>query len=143
MHKTNGAQVWRGTAAATATAATATAATDILVLAWTFSWLWFGISAWSLVILACCASLGERCATLVGYWITSRIIFSVKVKVLEGSLYAYGCVTIFPYCLWGNEHTYFSNRLWAHTILGQSNCWKIDWEDLLSWSQSFVATTKS
>jgi hypothetical protein len=37
LHKTSGAQVWRGTAAAAA-------ATGILVLAWTFSWLWFGLS---------------------------------------------------------------------------------------------------
>jgi hypothetical protein len=37
LHKTSGAQVWRGTA-------TAAAATGISVLAWTFSWLWFGIS---------------------------------------------------------------------------------------------------
>jgi hypothetical protein len=39
LHKTNGAQVWRGTVAAAATAA-ATTATCISFLAWTFSWLW-------------------------------------------------------------------------------------------------------
>jgi hypothetical protein len=43
-----------------------------------------GLSAWSLVILSWCASLGERCATLVGYWSASGIILSVKVKVLGG-----------------------------------------------------------
>jgi hypothetical protein len=38
MHKTSSAQVWRGTA-------TTTVSTGISVLAWTFSWLWFGFSA--------------------------------------------------------------------------------------------------
>jgi hypothetical protein len=90
--------------------ATAAAATGILAFGWTFSWLWFGLSAWSLVILAWCASLGERCATLVGYWSASKIILSVKVKVLGGGLYAYGRVTIFLYCIWKNEHiSLFSN----------------------------------
>ena len=93
LHKTSGVQVWRESA-------TASAATDILVLVWTFSWLWFGLYAWSLVILAWCTSLGERCATLVGYWITSEIIFSVKVKMLGGGICAYGWVTILRYCLW-------------------------------------------
>jgi hypothetical protein len=77
LHKISGAQVWRGTAAVVV-------AIDILVLAWNFSWLWFGISAWPLVILAWCTCLGERCATLVGCWIAFEIILSVKVKVLEG-----------------------------------------------------------
>jgi hypothetical protein len=95
MHKTSDAQVWRGIATATAAAAT-----GISVLAWTFSWLWFGLSAWFLVILAWCASLGERCATWVDYWIASKIILSIKVKVLGGGLYAYGWVTILLYCLW-------------------------------------------
>jgi hypothetical protein len=62
LHKTSGAQVWRGAAAAAA-------ATGISVLAWTFSlvmiglsaWLWFGLSTWY-------ASSEERYATLVGYW---------------------------------------------------------------------------
>jgi hypothetical protein len=97
LHKTSGAQVWRGNAATTV-------AIGILAFGSTFSWLWFGISAWSLVILAWCASLGERCATLVGYWSASRIILSVKVKVLGVGLCAYGWVTILLYCLWKNEH---------------------------------------
>ena len=95
LHKTSGVQVWRGTVAAITIAAT-----GISVLAWTFSWLWFGIFAWYLVILAWCASLGERCATMVGYWIASEIILYVKVKVLGGGLCAYGWVTIFLYFLW-------------------------------------------
>jgi hypothetical protein len=37
-----------------------------------------------------CATLGERCTTLVGYCSTSGIILSVKVKVFEGGLCAYG-----------------------------------------------------
>ena len=73
LHKMSGAQVWRGSAAV---------GTGILVFDWTFSWLWFELSTWYLVILAWCTSLGERCATLVGYWIYSRIILSIKVKVL-------------------------------------------------------------
>jgi hypothetical protein len=95
VHKTSGAQVWRGT-----TTAVVATATNISVLAWTFSWLWFKISAWSLIILAWCASLGERCATLVLYWIDSKIILFVKVKVLGGGLCAYGWVTILLYFLW-------------------------------------------
>jgi hypothetical protein len=91
LHKTSGAQVWRGIAAGAAL---------ISVLDWRFSWLWFGISAWSLVILYWCASLGERCATLVGYWISFGIILFVKVKVLRGGLCAYGWVTILLYFLW-------------------------------------------
>jgi hypothetical protein len=59
----------------------AIAATGILVFGWTFSWLWFGFSDWSLVILAWCSSLGERCATLVGYWIAFGIILFVKVML--------------------------------------------------------------
>jgi hypothetical protein len=97
LHKTSGAQVWRGSVAATA-------ATRILDFGWTFSWLWFGLSAWSLVILSSCDSLRERCATLVGHWYASRIIISIKVKVLEGGLCAYGWVIILLYCLSKNEH---------------------------------------
>ena len=93
MHKKSGAQVWRETAVVVAT-------TGTLVLVWTLSWLWFGIYTWSLVILPWCTSLGERCATLVGYWIASGIILSIKVKVLRGGLWAYGWVKILLYCLW-------------------------------------------
>jgi hypothetical protein len=40
----------------------------ILVLAGILSWLWFGLSAWALlVILSWCAIPGERCAILFGY----------------------------------------------------------------------------
>jgi hypothetical protein len=61
-------------------------------------WILVGLS------LAWCATLGERCATLVGYLSASRIIMSVMVKVLGGVLCAYGWVTILLYCLWKNEH---------------------------------------
>jgi hypothetical protein len=37
---------------------------------------------------------------LVGYWSASGIILSVKVKVLEVGLCAYGWVKILLYCLW-------------------------------------------
>jgi hypothetical protein len=93
LRKTSGAQVWREIAVAAV-------ATQILSFGWTFSWLWFGISTSSLVILSWCASLGERCATLVGYRSASRIILSVKVKVLRGGLFAYDWVTILLYFLW-------------------------------------------
>jgi hypothetical protein len=99
-YKTSGARVWRGSAAAAA-------ATGILAFGWTFSWLWFGISSWSLVILAWWATVGERCATLVGYCFASGIILSVKVKVLGGGLCAYGWVIILLYCLGKNEHISF------------------------------------
>jgi hypothetical protein len=33
-------------------------------------------------------------------------------------------------------HPLLSNMLWAHIIFGQSNRWKIDWEDLLNCSCS-------
>jgi hypothetical protein len=43
-------------------------------------------------------------------------------------------------------HPLYSNRLWAHTIFGQSNRWKIDWEDLLKLQLQlqpvFAAATK-
>jgi hypothetical protein len=61
---------------------------------------------------------------LVGYWFATRILLSVKVKVLRGGISAYGWVTILLYCLWLNEHTHFINRLWAHTSFVQSNHWK-------------------
>jgi hypothetical protein len=41
---------------------------------------------------------------LVFYWSATRIIMSIKVKVIEGGLCAYGWVTILLYCLWKNEH---------------------------------------
>jgi hypothetical protein len=44
---------------------------------------------------------------LVGYWSSTGIILSVKVKVLGGGLCAYGWVTILLYCLYKNEHISF------------------------------------
>jgi hypothetical protein len=58
---------------------------------------------------------------LVGYWFSIKILFSVKVKVLEGGISAYGWVTILLYCLCLNEHTHFTNRLWVHTSFIHSN----------------------
>jgi hypothetical protein len=37
---------------------------------------------------------------LVGYWYATKIIMSVKFKVLGGGLCAYGWVKIFLYFLW-------------------------------------------
>jgi hypothetical protein len=90
-------QVWRGSVGTIT-------GSGILAFGWTFSWLWFGISAWSLVILSWCIGLGERCATLVDYWSASIIILYVNIKVLRGGLCAYGWVTILLYCVWKNEH---------------------------------------
>jgi hypothetical protein len=66
-------------------------------MVWTFSWLWFGLFAFFLVFL-----LGAL--PLVGYFSATRIILSIKVKVLGGGLCAYGWVTILLYFLWKNEH---------------------------------------
>jgi hypothetical protein len=41
---------------------------------------------------------------LVVYWSSTKIILSVKVKVLRGGLCAYCWVTILLYFLWKNEH---------------------------------------
>ena len=64
----------------------------------------------------------------------------------SGVASAYGWVTIVILFMVKRAHPLYSNRLWAHTIFGQSNRWKIDWKDLLSYScscsQSFTATTK-
>jgi hypothetical protein len=90
-------QVWRGSVGTITTS-------GILAFGWTFSWLWFGLSAWSLVILSWCIGLGERCATLFDYWSTSIIILYANIKVLGGGLCAYGWVTILLYCVWKNEH---------------------------------------
>jgi hypothetical protein len=46
---------------------------------------------------------------LVSYWFATRIILSIKAKVLEGGISAYGWVTILVYFLWLNEHTHFTN----------------------------------
>jgi hypothetical protein len=94
LHKTSGAQVWRG-------AAVAAAATGILVLAWTFSWLYFGISmVWNFFL----GALAWREVCYLGWLLVlgfaSGIILSVKVKVLGGGLCAYGWVKILLYCLW-------------------------------------------
>jgi hypothetical protein len=70
---------------------------------------------------------------LLGFLLKS---FFVKVKVLEGGfgLWLGDNIVILP--MVKREHPLLSNRLWAHTIFGQSNRWKIDWEDLLSCSWS-------
>jgi hypothetical protein len=67
---------------------------------------------------------------LVFFWnhSLSRLRYSVVAS-------AYGWVTILLYCLLVKQaHPLVSNRLWAHTIFGESNRWKIAWEDLLSYS---------
>jgi hypothetical protein len=97
-------QVWRGSAAVAA-------AIGILVMVWTFSWLWFGLylcyglefllGFWFFLLGALPL---EKCApTLVGYWSSTRIILFVKFKVIGGGLCAYVWVAILLYCLWKNE----------------------------------------
>jgi hypothetical protein len=76
------------------------------------SWLWFGLSLgygldfilgfWLFFLGA--LSLEKGASSLVGYWSATRIILSVKVKVLGGGLCAYVWVTILLYCLWKKEH---------------------------------------
>jgi hypothetical protein len=101
LHKTSGAQVWRGSAAATA-------ATGILAFGWTWSLgygLDFLLGFWLFLLGA--LPLEKGALPLVGYWSATGIILSVKVKVLGGGLCAYGWVTILLYCLWKNEHISF------------------------------------
>jgi hypothetical protein len=63
------------------------------IMAWTFSWLWFGLSSWYPIS-------GEHYIDwLLVLGFSSGIILSVKVKVLEGGIHAYGWVTILRYCL--------------------------------------------
>jgi hypothetical protein len=61
-----------------------------------------------------CTTLGERCATLVGYCSAPGILLYVKVKVLGSGLCAYGWVTILLYCLWKNNHIYLFSNNWKH-----------------------------
>ena len=95
LHKTSGAQVWRGSAAAT----------GILAFGWTWSLgygLDFLLGFWLLLLGV--LPLEKGALALVGYWSATGIILSVKVKVLRGGLCAYGWVTILLYCLWKNAH---------------------------------------
>ena len=74
LHKTSGAQIWRRSATTT----------GILAFGWTWSLgygLDFLLGFWLLLLGA---------LPLVGYWSAIEIILSVKVKVLEGGLCAYG-----------------------------------------------------
>jgi hypothetical protein len=91
-------QFWRGSAAATVVA-------GILAFSWTWSLgygLEFLLGFWlfSLGLIP----LEKGLLSLVGYCPATRIILSVKVKVLGGGLCPYGWVTIFLYCLWKNKH---------------------------------------
>jgi hypothetical protein len=114
LHKTSGAQVWRGSAVATT-------AIGILAFGWTWSLdygLEFLLNFW-LVFLG--ALPLEKCALpLVGYWSATIIILSVKVKVLGGGLCAYGWVTILLYCLWKNEHISFILTGYGPTLSSNS-----------------------
>jgi hypothetical protein len=75
-------------------------------------WFWFALSLgyglefllgfW--LFLLGVLPLEKGALALVGYWFATKIILSVKVKVLGGGLCAYGWVTILLYCLWKNEH---------------------------------------
>jgi hypothetical protein len=114
LHKTSGAQVWRGSAAATA-------ATGILAFGWTWSLgygLDFLLGFWLFLLGA--LPLEKGALALVGYWSATRIILSVKVKVLGGGLCAYGWVTILLYCLWKNEHISFILTGYGPTLSSDS-----------------------
>jgi hypothetical protein len=84
LHKISGAQVWRGSA-------TTTHPTGFLAFGWTWSLgygLDFLLDFWLFLLGALPLEKGEL--ALVGYWSATRIIMSVKVKVLRG----------WPLCLW-------------------------------------------
>jgi hypothetical protein len=76
--------------------AAATVVTWSLVMVALSARLWFVLYAWY-------ASL-EKQLRYLGWLLVlgfaSEIILSIKVKVLEGGLFAYGWVTILLYCLW-------------------------------------------
>jgi hypothetical protein len=93
LHNISGVKVWRGSVAATTT-------TGILDFGWNWSLgyrLDFFLCFWLIFLGALPLEKGVR--ALVGYWSATRIIFSVKVKVLGGGLCAYGWMTILLYCL--------------------------------------------
>jgi hypothetical protein len=114
LHKTSGVQVWRGSA-------TTTGISD-------FGWTWylgyvldFLLGLWLLFLGA--LPLDKGVLPLVGYWSSTKIILSVKVKVLRGGLCAYGWVKILLYCLWKNEHISFILTItWWYNGKGFSQC---------------------
>jgi fatty acid desaturase len=84
LQKTSGEQVWRGSTVAIV-------ATGILVFGWTWSLsygLEFLLGFWLFLFGA--LPLEKGALTLVDYWFATRIILSIKVKVLRGGLCAYG-----------------------------------------------------
>jgi hypothetical protein len=130
-------QVWR----VAATATTATTATCIFGFR-------IGLSlGYGLEFIPCALALerGTLHLLAIGSRVTSRIILSIKVKVLGGGFDLWLGDNISILSMVKQAHLFF-NRLWAHTIFRQSNCWNIDWEDFLSYScscsQNFVATMK-
>jgi hypothetical protein len=77
-----------------------------------FGWTWslgygldFLLGFWLFLLGA--LPLEKGALALVSYWSATKIILSVKVKVLGGGLCAYGSVTILLYCLWKNENISF------------------------------------
>ena len=94
LHKTSGAQVWRGSAVVAI-------ATGILAFGWTWSLglgLEYFLGFWLFLLGA--LPLEKGVIALVGYWSAIGIVFFVKFKVLRGGLCTYGWVTILLYCLW-------------------------------------------
>jgi hypothetical protein len=115
LHKTSGAQVWRGSAATAA-------ATGIFAFGWTFSWLWFGLSAWSLVILSWCALPWLAIGLLPELFCISRL----RCSGVASCIWLGDNIAILS--MEKQAHLFISNKLWTHTIFKQSNHWKIDWE---------------
>jgi hypothetical protein len=113
LHKISGVKVWRSAVAAPAT--------GILTFGWTWSLgygLDFLLGFW--LFLLGVLPLEKGALALVGYGSATRIILSVKVKVLEGDLCAYDWVTILLYCLWKNEHVYFNLTGYGSTLSSDS-----------------------
>jgi hypothetical protein len=74
LHKTSGVQVWRGNAATSAATIT-----GILVLDWTFSWLWFVLS------------LGYGLDFLLGLW-----LFLLGALALEKGVLPWLAIGLLP-----------------------------------------------
>ena len=81
---------------------------QILVLAWTLSWLWFGLSDQLLLLLLGALSLEKGAPPLFGY-LAQGCFQNDSLSRLRclGVASAYGWVTILLYCLWLNKHIHY------------------------------------
>ena len=92
------------------------------------SWLWFELSLgygldfllgfWLFLLGA--LPLEKGVLPLVGYWSATKIVLSVKFKVLGGGLCAYVWVTILLYCLQKNEQIHLFLTGYGPTLSSES-----------------------